>query len=312
MGCWAIVGDSTWGAQEEDDAIAAIRASLDAGVTFFDTAEAYGGGYSEELLAKALKGRRDEVVLASKVSPDHLDAATLRERCETSLRLLDTDRIDLYQIHWPSRRVPVAEALATLKALRAEGKIRAIGVSNYGTQDLTELLAAGRVESDQLCYSLLFRAVEYGIQQKCVDNDLSLLCYSPLCQGLLTGKFATADEVPEGRARTRLFSKDRPQSRHQEPGCEAELFAALTEVRRTCEALGKPMAEVALAWLLVQPGVTAVIAGARNADQARANARAGDLELPPAVVAQLSAATDAVKQTLGPNADMWQTESRMR
>jgi aryl-alcohol dehydrogenase-like predicted oxidoreductase len=312
MGCWAIVGDSTWGAQEEGDAIAAIRASLDAGVNFFDTAEAYGDGYSEELLAKALKGRRDEAVLASKVSPNHLDAATLRERCETSLRLLDTDRIDLYQVHWPSRQVPLADALETLEALRAEGKIRALGVSNYGKQDLTELLGAGRVESDQLCYSLLFRAVEHDVQQVCVDNDLSLLCYSPLCQGLLTGKFASAGEVPEGRARTRLFSKDRPQSRHREPGCEAELFAALAEVRRICEAVGRPMSEVALAWLLAQPGVTSVIAGARNAEQARANARAGDLELPPTVVAQLSAATEVVKQKLGPNADMWQTESRMR
>lgn len=312
MGCWALVGDSTWGPQDENDALAAVQASLDAGVNFFDTAEGYGAGYSEQLLGRALKGQREKAIIASKVSPGHLDDAVLRQRCETTLRNLQTDYLDLYQIHWPSRRTPVGEAWATLEALKDEGKVRALGVSNFGPQDLAELLGVGRPESNQLCYSLLFRALEYEIQPLCVEHRISILCYSPLCQGLLTGKFATADDVPEGRARTRLFSAKRPQARHGEPGAEAETFAALDGIRALCSELGVPMAEVALAWLLDRPGVTSVIAGARNAAQAKANARAGDLHLPAEVCARLAGLTTPLKEKLGPNADMWQGESRLR
>lgn len=312
QGCWSIVTkDSTWGGNDPAESLAAIRAALDAGITFFDTAEGYGSGESEEILARGLERRRKDVVIASKVSGSHLAPGDIRLACERSLRHLGTDYIDLYQVHWPSRTVALDETLAALEALRDEGKVRAIGVSNFGTSFLDEARCTERVVSNQLAYSLLWRPIEHSVQPACVAGGMGILCYSPLAQGLLTGKFASADDVPQGRARTRLFSKDRPQSRHDEGGCEAETFAALAAIARIADSLGRPTGQVALAWLLAQDGVTSVIAGGRSAAQTRDNAVAADLKLDEETLDQLTAATEAIKACIGGNADMWQSQSRM-
>lgn len=312
MGCWAIVGDSTWGEQDEAMSVATIHAALDAGINFFDTAEAYGDGYSETVLGRALAGRRQAAVIASKVSGPHLAAGDVQRACEQSLRRLNTDYLDLYQIHWPNPDIPLAETMGVLEELRAAGKVRAIGVCNFGVGDLGDLLAAGSAATNQLPYSLLWRAIEFDIQRQCVEHNIGILCYSPLMQGLLTGKFATADDVPEGRARTRHFSSDRPQSRHTEPGCETETFAAIDRIRAISAEIDAPMSHVALAWLLHQPGVTSVLAGARNPEQIQENVQATALRLRPDTVDALVAATNDVKQKLGANPDMWVTESRFR
>jgi myo-inositol catabolism protein IolS len=312
MGCWAIAGDWVWGEQDEQASIATIRAALDVGINFFDTAEGYGDGYSEIVLGKALTGIRHKAVIASKVSPSHLAGDEVQQACERSLRRLNTDYIDLYQIHWPNWDIPIAETMEALEKLCQQGKVRAIGVSNFGVIDLCDLLAVGHCESNQLPYSLLGRAIEYEISPLCIENDIGILCYSPLAQGLLTGKFASIDDVPETRARTRHFSKDRPMTRHGEDGCEAETFVAVESVRRICAEIGAPMAEVALAWLVHQPGVTSVLAGARNPDQIEQNARAADLKLAPEIVNQLTQATDDLKQKLGSNPDLWESVPRSR
>lgn len=314
MGCWALAGDATWGPQTEADSIATIHAALDAGVTLFDTAEGYGAGDSESLLGRALAagGRRHRAVIATKVGRSNLSASQVQQACEDSLRRLQTDYIDLYQIHWPSRSVPLHETVGTLERLREQGKMRAFGVCNFGVQDLSDLLTIGQIETNQLPYSLLWRAIEYEIQAKCVAENIGILCYSSLAQGLLTGKFASADEVPEGRARTRLFAGHRPQARHGEPGCEAEAFAAIEHIRRMCGTLHQPMARVAVAWLLRQPGVTAVIAGARRPDQIQETAQAAAITLTPETVDELSTATAKLKDVIGSNPDMWQSTSRFR
>jgi aryl-alcohol dehydrogenase-like predicted oxidoreductase len=305
MGCWAIVGGFNWGPQDESDSLATIRAALDAGINFFDTAEMYGDGYSEELLAKVLPSRRAEVIIASKVSQQNLAAGQVQAACERSLRRLQTDYIDLYQIHWPNRDVPFEETLRALEDLRAAGKIRYIGVSNFGRQDMPAMLRAGRYESNQVPYNLLWRAIEFDIQPQCVEHRISILPYSPLMQGLLTGKFRSADEVPADRARTRHFSSVREFVRHGGPGCEPETFATIAAIQQICDDLNQPMAEVALAWLLAQPAVTSVIAGARTPQQMLTNARAAALTLSAETVRRLTAATDALKQQLGPDPDMW-------
>jgi myo-inositol catabolism protein IolS len=312
VGCWAFAGGSTWGPQDEVDSIATVRAALDGGINFFDTAEGYGGGDSEAVLGRALAGRRHEAVIATKVSRSNLSGRAVQQACERSLQRLRTDYMDLYQIHWPSSEIPLQETLEALERLREQGKVRAIGVCNFGVGDLSELLTLGGAESNQLPYSLLWRAIEYGIRQKCIDAGIGILCYSPLVQGLLTGKFASPDEVPEGRARTRLFSTDRPQARHNEVGCETEVFSAIEKIRHVCAEIEQPMASVSLAWVLHQPGVTAVVVGARQPHQIEQTAQAADLELSTAVVDKLTAATDEVKQALGPNPDMWQSKSRFR
>ena len=312
MGCWAIAGGELWGPQDHAQAEAAIHASLDAGVNFFDTAEIYGDGESEAILGRALEGRRHEAIIATKVSSNHLTADDVAAACERSLRRLRTDVIDLYQVHWPNPDVPMAETVGALQRLKTQGKVRSIGVSNFGVTQLEEFAARTLPVTNQVCYSMLFRAVEYAIQPACVSARVGILCYSPLAQGLLTGKFATPDDVPEGRARSRHFSCERKLVRHGEPGCEPETFDAIARVRAVCDELGEPMGNVALAWLLAQPGVTAVLSGARNADQATRNARAGDLDLGPEWVARLDDATDVVKARLGPNPDMWQADTRIK
>ena len=139
MGCWAIVGDSTWGTQDETDAINALKAAHDCGINHFDTAEGYGAGYSEELVGKALRDVRDQIVIASKVSPNHAGTwDDLQKACDASLRYLQTDVIDVYYLHWPNRDVPTDEIIANFARLRDAGKIRAFAVSNFGKGDLTE------------------------------------------------------------------------------------------------------------------------------------------------------------------------------
>jgi aryl-alcohol dehydrogenase-like predicted oxidoreductase len=311
QGCWSIVGDATWGEQDERDSIEAIQAALESGINFFDTAEGYGSGYSEQLLGRVLEKYREEVVLATKVSPSHFRPSELKRSCEASLKRLRTDWIDLYQLHWPNPDIPVADTLGTLEELKREGKIRAAGVSNFGVSYLGEATAAGRVESNQLCYSLLWRPLEHEIQPFCVEHDISILCYSPIAQGLLAGKFRRADDVPEGRARTRLFSGKRPQSRHNEPGYEEQTFAAVDELRRITNPLDCTMAQASLAWLLEQNIVASVIVGGRNAAQVRENAAAGDVELDVETIKAMREATEPIKDYAGINADMWQTDTRM-
>lgn len=312
LGCWAIsTKDFFWDHQARDDSLAAIRASLDAGVTFFDTAPAYGDGDSEQILGEALGSRRKEVVIATKVPPTHLEPALLRQSCEASLRALGSDYVDLYQVHWPNPKLPWEPTYAALEALKAAGKIRAIGVSNFGVSYLEELCQLGRAQTNQLPYSLLWRAIEFEILPRCVTEQIGVLCYSPLCQGLLTGKFSAAQEVPDKRARSRLFPAERPLSRHGEAGCQEKVFAAIAQLAAIAAELGQPLGRLSMAWLLRQPGVTAVVAGARNAAQAAENARAADLTLDGQLVERLARVTDEVKQIIGPNADPWEHISRM-
>ena len=153
MGCWAIGGGYTWGEQDERDSIDTIRAAIDAGINMFDPAEFYNDGISEKVLGKGLSGLRDQVLVATKVWFENLTADKLIQACEGSLKRLRTDYIDLYQIHWPNWEVPIAETLGALEELKAKGKIRVIGCSNFGPWDLTDLLAHGRAWVDQLAYN---------------------------------------------------------------------------------------------------------------------------------------------------------------
>jgi aryl-alcohol dehydrogenase-like predicted oxidoreductase len=312
MGCWALAGDATWGEQSEADSVAAVRAALDAGINFFDTAPGYGDGLSERRVGLGLRGVRERAVIATKVGPEAMRPDELVASVERSLGLLGTDYVDLLQIHWPSREVPLAETWGALERLREQGKARVLGVSNFGPLDLAELLRLGVPVTNQVPYSLLSRAVEVELVPTCLAGNVGILCYSPLLWGLLAGTYRTADDVPAGRARSRHFSPKRPQIRHTEPGCEAETFEALARVRACAERLSVPMSDLAVAWLLHQPAVTSVLAGIRRPDQALANARAAELRLDTGTLRELDDATAAVKRALGANPDLWQSGSTSR
>lgn len=314
MGTWALAGDMTWGAQSESDSVESVRAALEAGINFFDTAPAYGDGLAEERLGKGLGHARDQAVIATKIGPGSMSPGAVAASLEASLTRLRTDYVDLLQIHWPSREVPLAETWGALEKLQRQGKVRALGVSNFGARDLAEVLDLGRPSTNQLPYSMLARAIEYEIAPACERADVGVLCYSPLLWGLLADKYASADEVPAGRARSRHFSRQRPLTRHGEAGCEAETFAALGRLRAIAQRQGLPLADLAVAWLLHQPGVSAVLTGARKPEQAAENARAAGIVLDTAILDELTQATEAVKRALGANADLWQgaAESRIR
>jgi aryl-alcohol dehydrogenase-like predicted oxidoreductase len=210
--------------------------------------------------------------------------------------------------------VPLADTWGALERLRDQGKVRAIGISNFGPGDLAELLAVGCPTTNQVPYSLLARAIEYELAPACAKAGIGILCYSPLSWGLLADKYKSADEVPPGRARSRHFGPNRKLIRHTEPGCEQATFAALDRIRGVAERLELPMSELAVAWLLHQPAVSGVLTGIRNAAQAFANARAAEISLDAATLAELDAASADVKRALGSNPDLWQsgTASRYR
>jgi aryl-alcohol dehydrogenase-like predicted oxidoreductase len=312
FGAWQIGDPAYWGDDPAHDADSAVRAALDGGINLFDTAEGYGNGASEEALGRALGTRRDQVLIASKVFPQHCAPDDLRASCEASLRRLGTDRIDLYQVHWPPRQVPFDAVAGTLLELQRAGKIRHIGVSNFGVQDQADWLRAGPAVSNQLGYNLVYRAIEYGILPACRENRLGVLVYMPLMQGLLSGRWETVDEIPPKRRRMRMFAGTREGARHGEPGCEALLMETLAALRAIARDLGVPLARLSMAWLLARPGVSSVIIGARNAAQLQDNLLAAELRLTGTDMARIDAATESLKTALGANPDMWEGAENCR
>lgn len=312
LGCWPFGGKIAWGEQDDADSIATVHAALDAGINFFDTAEAYDSGKSEEVLGEALRGRRQEAVVATKLGGKRLRPEAIQDACERSLQCLQTDYIDLYQIHWPNHDVPLAETIGGLQRLQEQGKVRVIGVSNFGPIDLQDALAAGRIVTNQLNFSLLWRVIESEIQPLCLEHDVGILCYSSLAQGLLTGRYANIDEVPSWLKRTRWYSSEHPGTSHHDAGCEAEIFAALPQIRELADSQKTSMACLSMAWLLQQQGVTSILVGARKPEEVAWNMPALELTLPDDVPGQLGRITEPVKQKLGDNCDMWFSESRMR
>jgi len=259
-----------------------VRSALDAGITFFDTADIYGGGRSEEFLGQALDAHRDEVVIATKFGNPMegqgkgASAAYVRTAAEASLRRLRTDRIDLYQLHTPDPDVPIEETLAALDELVRAGKVREIGCSNFSVEQLREASEAvrgdaARFVSVQNEYNLLHREPEEGVLEECERLGLAFLPYFPLASGLLTGKYRRGQPPPEG-------------SRITGSGRFADLLSdrnlAIVEgLIRFAEARGHTILELAISWLLSRPTVASVISGATSAEQARANAGAAGWQL---------------------------------
>ena len=310
LGTWAFGNDPMWGDQDDKASIDVVSAALDAGIDFIDTAAGYADGRSEEVLGRALKGRRDRAIIATKVYND-LAGEALIAACEASLRRLQTDYVDAYYLHWPNPDIPIAASLEGLRALKESGKIRSAGVCNFGPRCLADLKAAkdaGVVVLHQLPYSLFWRAIEFDILPESRAMGLDVVAYSVLAQGLLTGRYASAAEVPQSLHATRFYG-DGP---HGEAGAEAEVFAALPGLRAIADAAGIPLADLAIQWALAQPGIGVVLTGARTAAEIEANARALDRKLDPAALAEATALSEPVKAKLGPNPDMWMNAAQSR
>jgi myo-inositol catabolism protein IolS len=300
MGLWQ-AGKDMWVGIDDKQTTRAIRAACDAGITTFDTAEAYGKGHSEQILGSATADIRGKLIYATKVFANHLKHEQVFDACHRSLKNLQTDYIDLYQIHWPSgsfgtKAVPIGETLGALNALKEQGKIRAIGVSNFSRRQLQEAAAYGRIDSLQPPYSLFWRHVEKDARAFCIENKITILAYSPMAQGLLTGKFGPDHQFAEGdiRAKNRLF----------QPDVQARVQEALAKLRPIAERKGVTLGQLALAWV-ISHAETCAIAGARSADQAAENARAGSISLSADELSEINEIGRGVTDNLDENPVMW-------
>jgi aryl-alcohol dehydrogenase-like predicted oxidoreductase len=294
-------GKDKWTGIDDTLTTGAIRAAFEAGITTFDSAEAYGNGHSERILGAALAGVRHQVVLATKVSPNRLGYSQVLNACHSSLKNLKTDYIDLYQVHWPSgsfggKMVPIEETMAAMTKLKGQGKIRAIGVSNFSRAQVAQAAEYGCVDSIQPPYSLFWRHVEEKTMAYCIDNTISILAYCPMAQGLLTGKFGPNHKFQKGdhRSKNKLFQPENYQRAQQ----------ALARLGPIADQLNVSLGQLALAWVTSHPGVCA-IAGARNAQQAAMNARAAEVWLPPSTLAQLDQIGRLVTDYLDEDPVVW-------
>ena len=302
LGTWAI-GGWMWGGTDDQAAEEAILAGLDAGITLIDTAPAYGLGHAEAVVGRALKGRRDQVVIATKcglvwhaargpyffsqgghaVHRD-LSAMAIRHEVEASLRRLRTDRIDLYITHWQDPTTPIHETVEALKALQAEGKILAFAASNTSPDDLAAYSAAGGIAAVQEEYSMLQRRIETTHLPVCREAGIAVMGYSVLGLGLLSGAIP-ADRVFAGDDQRREDPRFTPENR-------ARIDRLMQTIRPIADRHRASPSQVVIAWTLAQPGLTFALCGARNPDQARENAGAGALRLTATDIEDISRAID--------------------
>lgn len=302
-GAWE-AGGTAWGPNESDDAvIGAMRAALDAGITWIDTAEVYGDGVSESLVGRAIAGRRDEVTVASKVAPSPEGSGFRPEQigaaCDATMRRLGLDAIDLYQLHWPDDGVPVEESWGAMAALQSAGKVRWIGVSNFGRELIERCEAVRHVDSLQPEFSML-RRDQADLIAWCGEHGTGVVSYGPLAFGLLTGAITAATTFPEGDWRGQEGEPDDPDEVDLfDPDVLPRALDLVARLRPIAERVDATLPQLALAWNVHQPGVTSAIAGSRNADHVRANAAAGDLVLDASTLGEIDAILDATDLTTG-------------
>ena len=280
FGAWAI-GGWLWGGTDENDSIAAIQAGLDNGINTIDTAAIYGMGFSEELVARAIQGRRDKVILATKcgmrwddpkaegsdpwpqkdnqgkdlIIRKNAKPHSIAYECEQSLKRLKTDVIDLYQIHWPDVSTQPEESIRAMEQLKKQGKIRAVGVSNYDREWIKRASDTTQVDSLQPPYSLINRKIEKDVLPICIERHIGVIVYSPMERGLLTGKVGPERKFPPGdhRAHVSQFSVENRK----------KVLAALEKVKPIADRHGASYAQLVINWTFSEPGITAAIVGAQ-------------------------------------------------
>jgi aryl-alcohol dehydrogenase-like predicted oxidoreductase len=293
LGCWPM-GAGYWGKCDDAVSIRTIHKALEVGINYLDTAPAYGGGHSEEVVGKGLAGRREDVILSTKVAaaPDKV-----RDSLDVSLRRLQTDYVDVCFIHWPRRSEPLAQVMEILEELRDEGRIRAIGVSNFTVEMMAMASKYGTVDAVQPPYNLIWRFIEDDVLSYSRDHDIGVVTYSSLAQGLLTGTL---------RLNTSLPGDDmRPRSILWQPENYGKCLYATERLRPVAEKLDVSLAQLALRWLVEQPGVTAALVGARQPEEIADAARALDWEIDDATMAYVQEVSDEIYLSMPYYFDMW-------
>lgn len=295
FGAWA-AGGWMWGGTERTDAISAIKASYDLGVTSIDTAPIYGQGDSEEIVGEAIRGiPRDKVQILTKYgmrwnlamgdfafkSKDsagrpidiyrYTGKESIMKECEDSLKRLDTDYIDLYQMHWPNKTTPIEESMEAIQRLLEQGKIRQAGVSNYSVEQMQQAETVVNLAANQVSFSLLNQSIKETLVPYCLEHKKGILAYSPLERGLLTGKIKPNHQFAEGdhRSTYRFFK----------PENIAQTDKFLEKLKPLANEKNASLSQLVIRWTIEQPGITAALVGARNAEQATQNANAINIQL---------------------------------
>jgi aryl-alcohol dehydrogenase-like predicted oxidoreductase len=296
FGAWAI-GGFMWGGADKQEAIRAIHKSIDCGITTIDTAPVYGFGKSEEIIGEAIshRGKREQLQILTKCGLrwdlekgsfffemedenganhkifKYCGPESIREECENSLKRLQTDYIDLYQVHWPDETVPIGETMEMLNQLKKEGKIREAGVSNYSVPQLKEARMVCSVVSNQVPYSMINRGIEAELVPYCRENHVGILAYSPMQRGLLTGKISEEHTFKKGdhRAKNLFFTRENIKN----------INAFLRRLKPFAESYEATLAQLVINWTIQQKGISSVLVGARNPDQVEDNAGAARFSL---------------------------------
>jgi len=295
FGAWA-AGGWMWGGTERSDAVNAIRVSYDLGVTSIDTAPVYGQGASEEIVGEAIKDiPRDKVQILTKYgmrwdltqgdfafkSKDnagndidiyrYAGKESIIKECEDSLKRLGTDYIDLYQMHWPNKTTPIEESMEAVLRLIEQGKIRQAGVSNYNVAQMQQAETVLKLVANQVPFSMINRGIEDELVPYCIEHKKSILAYSPMERGLLTGKIKPGHQFSEGdhRANYRFFKEANI----------AETNDFLQRIKPLADEKNVSLSQLVIRWTIDRPGITVALVGARNAEQATQNAKAIDLKL---------------------------------
>ncbi|MBM7556800.1 aldo/keto reductase [Halanaerobacter jeridensis] len=294
LGTWAL-GSDFYGEVDDSQSIAAIRQAIDSGINLIDTAPPYGDGHSEEVVGEAIKGYREQVLIATKCGVYRdgaelvrdLSPSTIRKQVNDSLDRLGIDTIDLYQIHWPDTNVPLEETVAELEKLQEEGKFRYLGVSNFDKQLLEEITDLTNIVSLQPHYSLLQREIETEELPYCVEHNIGNLSYGSIGGGILTGKYDQPPEFDDDDKRSQFYPFYDEETWSQ----TLDLIDVMEEIAAEHNA---PIVQVAINWVRQQEGITTALVGAKTPQQAKQNAGAADWDLSAAEIERLTKASNKV------------------
>lgn len=310
FGCWILSGSDFWTGTDDESSIRAVEAAYDMGINFFDVAPVYGYGHAEELLGKALKGKRDKVIIASKCglvwddtkrTTNLLSKESILREIDESLKRLRTDYIDIYQMHWPDYNTPIEETMDALNQLKKEGKIRYIGASNFPIKLLDEARKYGEIVSHQCLYNMinrnsdfyhnipLYYKTEEEVIPHCRENHIAFIPYSPLCQGLLTGTFKLEER--------NFHEKD---VRNANPELQGERLKRnlkiVEELKQIAHRIGRPISQVALNWLRKNEVVTTIIVGATKISHIKDNIESTTWELDDETYREINAVLEKYDQ----------------
>ena len=331
VGCWAYGGGAYWGEQSQADVNDVVDNAIELGLNFFDTAEMYNDGASETSLGLALKGKRDKAIVATKIGPAFCKREMMIKHLDDSLKRLKMDYVDCYMLHWPLNPISLKhftddpkllanppseeEVFQTFQEFKKKGKIRSIGVSNFGRKQLEAVVKTGvQIDLNEITYNILSRAVEQEILPFCINHNISIVGSMALQQGLLAGIYKSADSVPGPQAHSTHFNFARGGSfsRHTQPGAEKELFDAIAQVEEIASQLNVHVAQLSIAWVLAKKGVTAALVGSRNQSELKNNAYAGTITLDEHTIKALDAAGQPILDILGYNADYYEDPENSR